>query len=100
MSASESDDSVEEYNPFTDFREDDDSDGASDDFVSLQKSAAEFIAYLNHLYSQRPLALESCPTKDSIPEPQEMPDQKDDKEKMELKLQIWKKNCKNIRVLK
>ena len=38
MSASESDDSGEEYNPFTDFREDDDSDSASDDFVSIQRA--------------------------------------------------------------
>jgi hypothetical protein len=55
MSASESDDSVEENNIFVDFREDDDSDG---DFAALQKNAVEFRAYLDQLSSQRPLAIE------------------------------------------
>jgi hypothetical protein len=90
MSASESDDSVEEHNPFMDFRENADLDVDCDDFVALQKGAVEFRAYLNQLSSQRPLALENCPTEDRITEPQHMPDQTDDKEKIEFKLKLRK----------
>jgi hypothetical protein len=95
MSASESDDSVEEQNPFMNIRK----DGDCDDFVALQKEAIEFREHLDQLSSQRPSALENCPSKDRIIEPPCMPDQTDDKEKIELKLQIWKNNCKNMRVL-
>jgi hypothetical protein len=84
MSASESHDSVEEQNPFMDLRK----DGDCHDFVALQKGAIEFREYLDQLSSQQPSALENCPFKDRIIEPLCMPDQTDDKEKIELKLKI------------
>ena len=52
---SDSEDTDDEFNPHNIFREDLESDGASDDFTFIQDKIVEFRGYLDRLQSERPL---------------------------------------------
>ena len=79
---SDSEDTDDEFNPHNIFREDLESDGASDDFTFIQDKVVEFRGYLDRLQSERPLGLESnelfaletrpAVTNDEIREPDEL----------------------------